>query len=612
VSSMCPAVASAASPADTSVDSSSATAADSCAKCSAEALTAGTCAPGVYAIRYAVTDSDSNTASLLRVVTVEERITGVFTLSIRASFPLSSAPPPPPPLPVNITYSGNSSNSGSSTKDAPAAALGNTVNMTSVAFADRLLREPDLQLQLASAFLSTFQFNMSLVRYAIVTHATVVMANINSSSVSAAVMSLNITATLTVNIGIPLTPGSLPSFTVDGGSRRRLSCTGVSHAAQLPAPSSAAGNAPPTLELAGQRAPMSIGSSAIPSGVRSQTMLPESGQAGSTPGPASLVPLATADDQQKSGRRLPLVAAPKLPVKASSRGELSTTERGEFVVRQQLERVRQLAGNYSDSTGMDGTRPGGTRSLLEDSDSCGAAVATLVALFSNAPKAYSSSSLFPAISSAGPPIITCDTPTVNYNLASLAAATGLMSEVYEMAVSVRQVAEKASSTASQIDSYDDAQQSSALEAVEELQDMTSGAVANSSAKVDTSVHLLVDETTAGKGSTASATTTSVLLQTATAEMENITSYTLMTVEAVIASLGSQAPDDGSEDMHDLRNCLMTREDGRGMKISFTIGAEPSSQPPSLNRRQRQLMAVSGGGAGYSSRKTDYVAGYPLQ
>ncbi|GFR51054.1 hypothetical protein Agub_g13376 [Astrephomene gubernaculifera] len=605
VSPECPAV----EPSDNSTSDRSAST-DSCAKCSAWALSTGVCAPGVYALRYSVTNLDSKKASLLRVVTVEERVSLTFALNVSVPLSLSLAPPPPSPPPSNSTRGVSSIVSSTDT----AADLKNAANASAVAFTVSLLRDSNLQRQLASAFLSTYRFNMLLVRRINVTTAAVLSANTNpvsSGPATAAAMSCNVHVRLTITIGIPLT--SPLSFTATDGSRRRLQQNAAFHEAAV------LGSLQPAPNLEGREVPPAVGAATLSCNMRHSE--PETGHPDSTPEPAAQAPTATPNHK---ARHLHLAA--KLPANAPVDGEL-------FAVSEQVEIVGQLrmdagspsvrrnwpwAGNQDGGTGVSSRLlPSGTRSLLDFASSCEGAVAALLALFNATRASPSPSSLFYDFSSNGPLVITCDTPSIDSNLTSLAEATGVVSAMLDLALTVHGDEKTAGSTVSQIDSYDDILQSSAEKAIQELHDVAISAVANSTTKSNTLVRLLKNATTEDGSSAAAANNTSILLQTSTAEMDDLASYTLMTAQEVINSLGSRAPDLDSDDMEELQSCLGLRGSGRSMRISFSVAAgfsppSPAPAAPPFQRRQRQLLVVSGGGATSSNRKTDYVAGYPLQ
>ncbi|KXZ53417.1 hypothetical protein GPECTOR_7g1315 [Gonium pectorale] len=150
----------------------------SCAMCSVEALTAGTCGPGVYAIRYSVSDSGSNAASLLRLVTVEERAVLDLAFTFSATLPLSPAavavPPPPPALGVGA-------DEGAAGGAAPQAALAASASTAAAAFAARLQHNQSVQAQVVAAYLPAMGVSPAAVRRTNITRVTQVSAAVTAA-----------------------------------------------------------------------------------------------------------------------------------------------------------------------------------------------------------------------------------------------------------------------------------------------------------------------------------------------------------------------------------------------------------------------------------------------
>ncbi|KXZ53422.1 hypothetical protein GPECTOR_7g1320 [Gonium pectorale] len=157
-----------------------------CAKCSPEALTAGTCGPGVYGIRYSVSDSGSNAASLLRLVTVEERAVLDLAFFFSATLPLSPAPSPPP--------ASNNAPAVDGTGGGESVAAGLT---TAERFAGELQRNASLQAQLAASYLPSLGVDPTALRQLNITAVTVINATLApSSSASIAVFEVKLTVRL--------------------------------------------------------------------------------------------------------------------------------------------------------------------------------------------------------------------------------------------------------------------------------------------------------------------------------------------------------------------------------------------------------------------------------
>ncbi|EFJ43198.1 hypothetical protein VOLCADRAFT_96666 [Volvox carteri f. nagariensis] len=169
-----------------------------CALCSAEFLTAGACAPGIYTLRYTVTDSDSWSASMTRVVIVEERASLSLSLNFTASLPALPFPPPPaPPLPPPSPPSPPSPPAPTQVPTPlpapapPAAPLpspppdamdGGDINITAMAynaaamFVRQLRMDPQLQAQLVAEYSSVFGVEPETVRSVNVTAAEMNLA----------------------------------------------------------------------------------------------------------------------------------------------------------------------------------------------------------------------------------------------------------------------------------------------------------------------------------------------------------------------------------------------------------------------------------------------------
>ncbi|GFR49555.1 hypothetical protein Agub_g11601 [Astrephomene gubernaculifera] len=583
---------------DYATDYGGSTSLDACDTCSAEALSAGACLPGVYGIRYTVTDSDFNTASLLRIVTVEERASLTFSFNVSVSLPSLPAPPSPPPPTPSL---GNSSSSDSSSSSAPvsaadASALAGVANASAAAFTRRLSLEAELQSHLVDAYWATLGMDPSLVRRFNLTRAEVVSASASPGVGGSTSLSCTLSATLTVTVGIP----SSTSSSATSGSRRLL----LSMQQNEPRPGAPADKLPAVEALA------------------------------------------------------PTTTSHAIHTLRSLAQELSAAARATDLLLSQSVRLWEAMGSSADDNlqGGGATRTRGTgmapglgvrsRSLLQNSYSCDVQLSALLALFEASAVMdvdSSISSLFGGFSSAGTPTVTCETPSVDPSSAAVAAASGAAAVTANLAALVYAAASTAGDTAFQLDDKEDALQAAVRDSYLGLQDLSDAALTRVSSRVDTLQQLLFAANTTSDDSAVALEAASVLLQTSLVLLEAAANRTQIGIGEIVFGLGSLAPEDDSEDLQALVDCLATRESRVGMHVAFNInsttggsgtdsmatatpppaasdngnlaGGGDTAPPPVFpaSSRHRQLLAVSGGGVGGRvGGSADVVNGYPIR
>ncbi|GLI64585.1 hypothetical protein VaNZ11_007844, partial [Volvox africanus] len=255
-----------------------------CVFCTAESLTMGVCRPGLYGLRYTVTDSSSHSASLLRLITVEERAALSLSFNFSIALPALMLPPPsePPALPSPPSPAVTSPGPLAAAVAAPAGSdAAADSNVTAAAYTaaatylQSLKNDTQLQELMAREYLPAFGVDPDAVRLLNLTAAGVLSAEAISGDPGDGVLaylSCTLTASLTVELALP--PPSSSSSTSSASTTTTAASLSIP-AFVLPSPPSS------TAKAAAARTRFSIGNSvASETSVGSEQMDDEEAAAG--------------------------------------------------------------------------------------------------------------------------------------------------------------------------------------------------------------------------------------------------------------------------------------------------------------------------------------------